>query len=647
MIQRRTIPFRNYMILLFLVVGFISLVLVSSFIFFYRLPQLEKQNEQSVTLASDILASRSEVMLGAVLEKLKLLAVSSNYLNKEQLDLVVHDLIEQNEDIKALLLLDENGITVSASITGPAYQSGKSMIANDMSYNPLYLEALKSGHPVWSDEYLSLLAGDTTIGVAVPGGRYTAIAEISIEYLLSTIKLAVGDLSLDVWVLDRRGEVVVDTKKVYTAGVDNLMGIDFVKQAAQGNVTIRDVEYKGAKYDIASSHSEHLGWIFLARMPAGMSHPDINSRMVDMLILIISQALLILVITPFAASPISRSMKDLAFYASEISDQKVEIPWVNQSVKEINLLAENLKFMADEVKHREQSLRNLNQELEDRVIRRTKELRTANRELESSLLDLNMMKDELVEAEKLSALGALVAGVSHELNTPLGNALMAVSTMTDNHAVFQEIKEEELTLNDLESYKEHIGTGLAISQRNLEKAAELVRSFKQVAVDQTSSKRRRFSLDEMLEELLLTLHPLIKRSSVKIVRNLQMGIVMNSYPGILGQIITNLITNAVEHGYRDKDKGEIFLFSHQESPEEVIIRVEDNGRGMSEAVQKRIFEPFFTTRQGHGGTGLGLSIAFNGAKKVLGGFLEAESEPGKGSVFTLRLPVDAPQLVEE
>ncbi|MBF9017069.1 MULTISPECIES: sensor histidine kinase [unclassified Oceanispirochaeta] len=645
--RRRTIPFRIYMILLFIVVGMISLLLVSSFVFFYRLPQLEKQNEQSISQASEALAGRSELMLGSVLEKLRLFAVSSNFLTQEEMSHVVDDLIEQNEDIQAILLLDENGIVVSAAIKGPAYQSGGTMIGSDMSYNPLYLEAIDLGRPVWSDQYLSLLAGATTIGVAVPGGHYTAIAEVSIDYLLSTIRLAVGNLNLDVWVIDKRGEVVVDTEKIYTPGVDNLFGIDFVQQASRESITILDVSFKGVRYNIASSLSDSLGWIFLVRMPAGLAHPDIYSRITDMFILIIIQGLFIVVITPFAANPLSRSMKDLADYAAELSSFKVQAPWVYQSVSEINSLADNLKFMADEVQQRETSLRDLNHELEVRVIRRTRELRVANKDLNISLRDLNMMKDELVESEKLSALGALVAGVSHELNTPLGNALMAVSTMNDRHEEFKKIREGELTVNDLEDYKEHIGTGLAISQRNLEKAAELVRSFKQVAVDQTSSKRRSFSLDEMLSELLLTLQPLIKRTPIKIVRNFQMGIDMNSYPGILGQIITNLITNAVEHGFNGKYKGEIFLFSEQESPDEVLIRVQDNGRGMSESVCRKIFEPFYTTRQGHGGTGLGLSIAFNGARQVLGGSLEAESELGKGSTFTLRLPVNAPQLVDE
>jgi signal transduction histidine kinase len=646
-IKRQTVPFRFYMILLFLFVGFTSLVLVTSFIFFYRLPQLEKQNEHSVTLASEELAARSEVMLGAVLEKLRLFAVSSNFLTQEQMSLVIDDLIEQNDDIQAMLLLDENGIAVSAAIKGPAYQKGSTMIGHDMSYNPLYIDAIESGHPVWSDKYLSLLAGDTTIGVAVPGGRYTSIAEISIEYLLSTIKLAVGSQNLDVWVIDRRGEVVVDTEKIYTPGVDNLLGIDFVQQASRENITILDVTFKGIKYNIASSHSEILGWIFLARMPEGLAHPDIYSRMVDMLLLILIQGLVIIIITPFAANPISLSMKNLADYASELSGYKVKAPWVHQSVREINTLAENLKFMSDEVQQRETSLRELNHELEDRVVKRTKELRAANKELKVSLRNLNLMKDELVEAEKLSALGALVAGVSHELNTPLGNALMAVSTMTDNHEKFKNIPEGELTINNLEDYKDHVGTGLTITHRNLEKAAELVHSFKQVAVDQTSSKRRTFTLDVMLSELLLTLQPLIKRIPVKIIRNFQMGISMNSYPGILGQIVTNLITNAVEHGFDEKEEGTILLIAEQESPDQVVIRVQDNGRGMSQRVCRKIFEPFYTTRQGQGGTGLGLSIAFNGAKQVLGGSIEAESELNKGSIFTLRLPVNAPQLVEE
>ncbi|MDC7235665.1 MAG: ATP-binding protein [Spirochaetales bacterium] len=642
-----SISFRLYLIILFISVGSVSLVLVSSYIMLYRLPQLEKQNERSVSVASEVMAARSELMLASVLEKLRLFAASSNFLSSGQVNEVIHDFLEDNEDIQALLLLDEKGITVAADIKGPSYQSGQTMIGNDLSYNPLYLDAIEYRKPVWSDKYLSLLAGDTTIGVAVPGGQYVAIAEVSIDYLLSAIRLAVGSEYLDVWVIDRLGEVVIDTERVFTPGVDNLMGLDFVQQAARENITLLDVDYNGVRYNVASSHSDFLGWIFLTRMPAGLAHPDIYSRIVDMFILVIFQGLLIVMITPLASSPVSRSMRDLAVYASELSGSKVQPPWVSQSVREINVLADNLKFLADEIRQRENSLKELNSELEDRVVQRTRELRSANRELEKSVQDLNMMRDELVEAEKLSALGALVAGVSHELNTPLGNALMAVSTVYEHHLAFTGISGEDLTVQDLESYKEHVGTGIEISQRNLEKAAELVRSFKQVAADQTSSKRRSFSLEDMLSELLLTLQPLTKRTPVSIIRKLQPGISMNSYPGILGQIITNLITNAVQHGYGSGEEGLIILSSQQLEEDEVVITIQDFGKGMSKTVSKKIFEPFFTTRQGQGGTGLGLSIAFNGARQVLGGNLEVESEPGGGTLFTLRLPANAPQLAEE
>ncbi len=641
-----SIHFRFYLILLFFLIYLICMVVTVSYFALYRLPRLENKNRFSVRSASEDLKARFEILLNAVLEKTEIFVMSCDYLDRETIDLMIREMTDPS-DIKSVILVDDRGIVVSAVSQEASYQDSSRILGNDLSYNPLYMEVLKEGGPVWSDKYLSQLAGDSTIAVAVPGRHFTAIAEVSWEYIQSTLQLARSEDYLSVWIIDKSGDMVADTEGIYTPGVDNLMWIDFVRQALKEDIFIPRQSFKRRNYHLSSNYSDSLGWVFLTRVPVGLEHPDIYSRMTDLVILLLVQFLLILVITPLVASPISMSMIRLAEYAQRIADQSTEAPWVPHRVSELNTLAANLRYMAGEVYQREASLRDLNKELENRVKQRTRELKDANSELQQSLNSLNRMKDELVEAEKLSALGSLVAGISHELNTPLGNALMAVSAMMEQHRNFKNIQEGELTVNALEKYLEHIGTGLSISHRNLEKSSELVSSFKQVAVDQTSSKRRTFSLEEMLSDLLLTLQPLMKRSPVRIVRNLQSGINMNSYPGMLGQIITNLINNAVIHGYGGDQPGEIFLTSESLNADRVVITVRDNGKGMSEEVLGKVFEPFFTTRQNEGGSGLGLSIAINGVKQILGGTIEVDSKQGEGTVFRVNIPVNAPHLTEE
>ncbi|MDC7240608.1 MAG: ATP-binding protein [Spirochaetales bacterium] len=643
MIKRGSIHFRTYLILLFFLIYLISMVLIASYFIFYRLPRLEEQNIRSVSDASRELAVRFEQMLSSIQEQTRLFVLSSEYLDPGDME----NLIESMTDplgIQSVLLVDEGGIVTAAAAAGRGYQKSSLILGNDLFYNPLFMEAVKRERPVWSDKYLSPLGGDTAIAVAVSGEEYTAIAEVSWEYIISTLKLARAEDYLSVWILDGRGNVVADTEGVYATGVDNLMNLDFVRKALQGDIVIPEQDFMRKKFNVSSSYSEYLGWVFITRIPVGKDNPDINSRFTDLLFLLLGQAFLILFLTPLLARPISFSMSSLAAYAARIADHSTEGPWKSHLVWEINGLAENLRFMAGEVQQREASLRDLNQDLEDRVKERTEELGQANSDLRQSLDYLNRMKDELVEAEKLSALGSLVAGISHELNTPMGNALMAVSAMMDRHREFLKIPVEDLNRQDLADYLEQVGTGLSISHRNLEKSSELVSSFKQVAVDQTSSKRRVFSLDQMLTDLLLALQPLLKASPVRIVREFQKGVTLDSYPGILGQIITNLVTNALIHGYEESTPGEIYLTSSLEGDDRAVVTVRDLGKGMSEETMCRIFDPFFTTRHGEGGSGLGLSIAFNGARKVLGGTIEVESAPGEGTLFKVIIPLKAPLL---
>mgnify|MGYP001255463415 CR=1 FL=1 len=294
----------------------------------------------------------------------------------------------------------------------------------------------------------------------------------------------------------------------------------------------------------------------------------------------------------------------------------------------------------------EEELRRLNVELESRVALRTRDLAAANAELTQALERLQLAQSELIHAEKLAALGGVVAGVAHELSTPIGNGLMAVSALGDELRNFQKATADGLRRSVLEGFVDKVGMAVRIAQRNLERAGDLIYSFKQVAVDQTSSQRRKFDLREVVDEILVTLNPMLKRTPYQIRVEIPKGIKLDSYPGPFGQVLTNLVNNAVTHGFDDREHGQVTVSGEMIGDAQIGIRVSDDGRGIPEALLGQIFEPFFTTCRGRGGTGLGLHIAYNAITGILGGQITVNSIVGQGSEFIITLPSKAPVLEE-
>jgi signal transduction histidine kinase len=249
-----------------------------------------------------------------------------------------------------------------------------------------------------------------------------------------------------------------------------------------------------------------------------------------------------------------------------------------------------------------------------------------------------------VQSEKLAGLGALVAGISHELNTPLGNALTVATTLAEETRKLEQEIQSGLKKSTLSTYLDTARTASEIIENNLHRAADLVSSFKQVAVDQGSSQRRRFNLKQNISELLRALQPILKRQDCRLTLEIGEDIELDSFPGPLSQVIANLINNALLHAFDNQHGGNIALSASADGPDHVAIVFSDNGKGIPTENLGRIFDPFFTTRLGQGGSGLGLNIVHNVVTGVLGGSIHVESELGKGTRFQLRLPLYAPKL---
>lgn len=301
-----------------------------------------------------------------------------------------------------------------------------------------------------------------------------------------------------------------------------------------------------------------------------------------------------------------------------------------------------LQHSFNELEVKNQQLQEYSGTLESKVRQRTQELESANINLETALTNVNSAQNELARVERMAALGSMVAGVAHELNTPLGNCLLVASTLEDEtrHLV-QMMAEGSMRRSDLVRYTETATGSTKLLLRGLQQSARLVGDFKQVAVDQSSAQRREFGLLTMLQELAALLHSSLRKTPFTLELDIPADITLNSYPGPLGQVFTNLVNNSVAHGLDGLNVGHMRCYA-QKQGDHVLIVFEDNGKGIAPEIIKRIFEPFFTTKFGQGGSGLGLSITFNIITNVLGGEIRAVSTVGQGSRFEMSIPLVAP-----
>lgn len=259
--------------------------------------------------------------------------------------------------------------------------------------------------------------------------------------------------------------------------------------------------------------------------------------------------------------------------------------------------------------------------------------------LEGRYKELQHAQKQLVESEKMVALGSLVAGVSHEINTPIGIGVTAASYMDEKSKDFQALfQANKMKRSDLEDYLRAVRETTGMIQTNLFRASELIRSFKQVAVDRSNETKRRFMMKEYVQEVLVSLQPNLKKTKHRVSLTGMDELILFSDPGAISQIVTNLIMNSLIHAYGPDDEGQIGIHISSRL-NELTLHYSDDGKGMPREVVEQIFDPFFTTNRGGGGTGLGMHIVYNLVTQSLGGTIRCESTEGSGTHFIIHIPM--------
>lgn len=271
------------------------------------------------------------------------------------------------------------------------------------------------------------------------------------------------------------------------------------------------------------------------------------------------------------------------------------------------------------------------------------ELRSSKEKAEGALIELRAAQQDLIDAERLAALGGLVAGVAHEVNNPIGISLTVASTFARRTETFEaDLKsDKQLRRSQLEDFVRGSRDATQQLVANLHRAAELIQSFKQVAVDRSHVERRQFMLREATDQIVTSLRPVLRKATIALSVDVPDGLVINGYPGSYGQILTNLFLNAVNHAFADGRSGTIAISARPRGQDDVEIIFADNGAGMTPDVQRQAFDPFFTTRRSEGGTGLGLHIVYNLVTQQLGGRMMLDSRLGQGTTFRIIMPKTA------
>lgn len=304
-------------------------------------------------------------------------------------------------------------------------------------------------------------------------------------------------------------------------------------------------------------------------------------------------------------------------------------------------ISERKRAEVEKSKYGEAILR-INQDLEERVAERSAKLIEASEALKRSTDLVRETQDKLILSERMAMLGEVVAGTTHEIDTPLGIGITTVSHLAEKtKATLERYRQGKMARSDLEKYLLLMDESTGILDANLKQSAELVRSLKVVAVDQCSNDRRRFGLKAYLAEIITSLGPRLAKSTHSLVIDCPENIELNSYPGAFAQILTNLTMNALQHAFANMENGEIRISVHEEK-ERIRILFSDNGKGIEAEHLDRIFDAFFTTKRTDGGSGLGTSIVYNLVKERLQGQITCRSTGKDGTTFDITLPKELP-----
>jgi len=525
----------------------------------------------------------------------------------------------------------------------------------------------------WSQPYIDEVSGVAMITATSPirkDGKVIGVTtvDIGVDNLISYVNSIKTGKNGYGFLVSSQGVQVSSLVTEQQIKIENTEGnIQSLKEIAGAALTeedtgIRKTVLNDQEVVIVFTPIGETGLRLVMVMPVAEAFSSVHWMFtVSIIGFIFSVTLLTVMIFRLFEYKVALPLQQLAAYAGRISRGDFGNTIQIQSEDEIgqlchafNTMSETIKNNIEMISNANQALREAHDELEIKVEIRTQdllamneELQAINEELAQTLEHLQETQLQLVQSAKMASLGNLVAGVAHEINTPIGVGVTAVSHLQEITKGFIQLYETgELRRQDLKNYLVDCDEAIKIIFSNLERASHLIRSFKQVSVDQSSEVGRVFNVKKYLDEILLSLQPKFKRTQHTVTIQCDEELEIDSYPGAFAQIITNLVVNSLIHAYDGDTAGKIRIAIAKEE-NKIGITYSDDGKGMEKAVVEKIFNPFFTTKRGKGGTGLGLSIIYNIITQQFGGRIQCSSTVGKGTIFIIEFPIKVPKKSEK
>lgn len=627
---------RSALIALVLGSVLVTAALVAALILTLRLPEIVAEQKTMADHVRNSVSQAVELALSAYEAPLRLASARLARTPRDA-QAILDGLLEGKTPYLAVYLIRPDGLLLLSGAS--ANRSFRPPLGQtNLDGYPELRRAHEQNRFVWSDRFLSIVTGDVVLAVAAPAGKHILVAEIAPEYIRGVAHESMAQTPAPLLIVDGRGEWVSSNSPIFGDYRNNSTLLTALRAALDNNLSVPLQSAQFGTFSLSVSRSDRLTWSYIIALPSGFSNPVYRRTVTTIFIGFFVAFVFALLVTPFISQRFSLPLTRLAHTAAQLTANEGGRDWPHSPILEVAILTEALRKSSATLHEREVMLGDLNNTLEARVAARTAELSRSNESLGLAMASLKETQNELVRAEKLAALGSLVAGVAHEINTPIGNALMASSTLYDSTRELEQKLAQGLRRSELISYASQACEASQMTLQNLERAADLIRNFKQVAVDQTSENRRRFLLDELVRGILLTLEPAFRHCPCRLVSEIPKNIAMDSFPGAIGQVLTNLVENARIHAFDEKSPGQISVLARTTETGSVILTVADDGKGIPPDILPRIFDPFVTTRPGTGGSGLGLHITHNLVTGVLRGRIDVESELQRGTRFLLTLP---------